>query len=185
MDQSYDLPEGVYEQEIMPIAPLLHGVKELFADPKTGMAPTLMEIEVESLENYYNLCTNRVKTILKMESPNQKEAQKQALALYRQVEKPFELQPGMNSSVLDYQNLLGFLLLLFCFVLVAPTFCLNYQTGADRIFRATQYGRRQLASAKIGSAFLVSASFFISCMSLYVILVDSFLDGKVRKPLSK
>lgn len=39
--ESYDLPEGVYEQEILPIAPLLHGVKEAFADPNTGMAPSL------------------------------------------------------------------------------------------------------------------------------------------------
>ena len=30
--ESYDLPEGVYEEEILPIAPLLHGVKEAFAD---------------------------------------------------------------------------------------------------------------------------------------------------------
>ncbi|HCT90744.1 MAG TPA: ABC transporter permease, partial [Lachnospiraceae bacterium] len=35
--ESYDLPEGVYEREILPIAPLLHGVKEAFADPDTGM----------------------------------------------------------------------------------------------------------------------------------------------------
>ena len=30
--ESYNLPKGVYEQEILPIAPLLHGVKEAFAD---------------------------------------------------------------------------------------------------------------------------------------------------------
>ena len=40
--ESYDLPEGVYEREILPIAPLLHGVKEAFAHPNTGMAPTIM-----------------------------------------------------------------------------------------------------------------------------------------------
>lgn len=173
IDQSYDLPEGIYEQEIMPIAPLLHGIKELFADSKTGMAPTLMEIDVESMDFYYDLCVKRVKTILEMEKPTHKEALQQALSLYQMVKKPFEFYPGMNSSVLDYQNLLGFLLLLFCLVIIAPTFCLNYQTGADRIFRATKYGRRQLALAKIGSSFLVSTVFFISCMIVYGGLVNS------------
>ena len=49
--ESYDLPQGVYEREILPIAPLLHGVKEAFADPDTGMAPAIMEIDPEHIDN--------------------------------------------------------------------------------------------------------------------------------------
>lgn len=51
--ESYDLPEGVYEREILPIAPLLHGVKEAFADPDTGMAPAIMEIDPEQIAALY------------------------------------------------------------------------------------------------------------------------------------
>ncbi len=174
VSQSYDLPEEIYEKEIMPIAPLLHGVKELFADPKTGMAPSLMEIDLEKLDFYYTLCENRVATILEMEMPHQEEAKNQALALYKQVKKPFLLQPGINSSILDYQNLLGFLLLLICIAFVAPTFSLNYQTKADAVFRSTKYGKKPLAIAKIGATFLMSTLFFLSCTILYLILVNSF-----------
>lgn len=55
--ESYDLPEGVYEREILPIAPLLHGVKEAFADPDTGMAPSIMEIDPEKINDYYYFCS--------------------------------------------------------------------------------------------------------------------------------
>lgn len=45
VENSYDLPDGVYDTEILPYAPLLRGVREAFADPNTGMAPSLLEID--------------------------------------------------------------------------------------------------------------------------------------------
>lgn len=58
--ESYELPEGVYEREILPIAPLLHGVKEAFADPNTGMAPAIMEIDPEQIDDYYSIFESRI-----------------------------------------------------------------------------------------------------------------------------
>ncbi len=43
VETSYELPEGVYDTEIRPYAPLLHGIREAFANPDTGIAPTIME----------------------------------------------------------------------------------------------------------------------------------------------
>ena len=68
--ESYDLPEGVYEREILPIAPLRHGVKETFADPDTGMAPAIMEIDPEQLEDYYSVCEVRTASLMAMEQPD-------------------------------------------------------------------------------------------------------------------
>ena len=65
--ESYNLPEGVYEKEILPISPLLHGVKEAFADPNTGMAPAIMEIDSEQLEDYYAVCEQRIVYLMAME----------------------------------------------------------------------------------------------------------------------
>ncbi len=67
--ESYDLPEHVYEREILPIAPLLHGVKEAFADPDTGMAPTIMEIDPARLDDYYSVCEARIASLMAMEQP--------------------------------------------------------------------------------------------------------------------
>ncbi|MDE5891793.1 MAG: hypothetical protein K2H45_02595, partial [Acetatifactor sp.] len=68
--ESYNLPEGVYQQEILPYAPLLHGVKEAFADPDTGMAPSIMEIEPEWIDGYYSACENRIVNLMKLEQPD-------------------------------------------------------------------------------------------------------------------
>lgn len=68
--ESYDLPEGVYEREILPVAPLLHGVKEAFADPDTGMAPAIMEIDPEQIDDYYSVCEARIASLMKMEQPD-------------------------------------------------------------------------------------------------------------------
>ncbi len=68
--ESYDLQEGVYEREILPIAPLLHGVKEAFADPDTGMAPAIMEIDPEQIDDYYSVCEARFTSLMAMEQPD-------------------------------------------------------------------------------------------------------------------
>ena len=112
--ESYDLPEGVYEKEILPIAPMLHGVKEAFADPDTGMAPTIMEIDPAQIYDYYSVCEARIASLMAMEQPDSTAVQRKAVEMYRQVEKPFEVYPGMSSTILDYQNIMGFLVLLFC-----------------------------------------------------------------------
>ena len=124
--ESYDLPEGVYEKEILPIAPLLHGVKEAFADPDTGMAPTIMEIDPMQIDDYYSVCETRIASLMAMEQPNSPAAQRKAVEMYQGVEKPFEVYPGMSSTITDYQNIMGFLVLLFCIVIAAPVFSGGY-----------------------------------------------------------
>ena len=111
--ESYDLPEGVYEREILPIVPLLHGVKEAFADPDTGMAPAIMEINPEQIDDYYSVCDARITSLMVMEQPDSPAAQRKAVEMYQNIKKPFEVYPGMNSTVLDYQNIMGFLVRIY------------------------------------------------------------------------
>ena len=133
--ESYDLPEDVYEREILPIVPLLHGVKEAFADPDTGMAPALMEIDPERIDDYDSVCEARISALMALEQPDHPAAQRKAAEMYRQVERPFKVYPGMSSVIMDYQNIMGFLVLLFCVVIAAPVFSADYQSGADDILR--------------------------------------------------
>ena len=46
------LPDGVYDREILPYYPLLHGGREAFADPDTGIAPSTLEIDPEKVACY-------------------------------------------------------------------------------------------------------------------------------------
>ncbi len=171
--ESYDLPEGVYQQEILPIAPLLHGVREAFADPNTGMAPTLMEIDPKQLDSFYTVCEERIVSLMAMEQPDSPAARSKAAEMYRQVAKPFEVYPGMSSTVMDYQNIMGLLVLLFCVVTAAPVFSADYQSGADDILRCTRHGRGRLGAAKAAAALLISGTAFTACAAAYLLTVNS------------
>lgn len=179
--ESYDLPEGVYEREILPVAPLLHGVKEAFADPNTGMTPTIMEIDPEQVSDYDSICEARVASLMAMEQPDNQAAQHKALEMYRQIKKPFEVYPGMNSAIMDYQNIMGFLVLLFCAVIAAPVFSADYQSGADDILRCTKHGRTSLGAAKTLASLLISGLLFALCSAVFILVADSLFGWECIK----
>lgn len=181
VSQSYDLPEGVYQQEILPYAPLLHGVKEMFADPDTGMAPGIMEIEPKWIDNYYSACEDRLAALMRMEQPDSPEVWDRAVKMYRQVEKPFAVYPGFTSSVMDYQNIMGFLILLFCVVIAAPVFSAGYQSGADDILRCTKHGRIRLGAAKAAAVMCISTATCVICSFVYIITTNSLFGWDCTK----
>ena len=179
--ESYDLPEDVYEREILPIVPLLHGVKEAFADPDTGMAPALMEIDPERIDDYDSVCEARIAALMALEQPDHSAAQREAAEMYRQVERPFKVYPGMSSVIMDYQNIMGFLVLLFCVVIAAPVFSADYQSGADDILRCTRNGRARLGIAKVLTALFVSAAAFVICAVVHILVVNSLFGWECTK----
>lgn len=171
--EMYELPEGVYETEILPYAPLLHGIREAFADPETGIAPSMMNIPVEEVADFYNVCEGRLEALMKMEQRDHPEAQQNAIEMYDQVEKPYVFYPGYNKDAMDYQLLLSFVIMVICVVIVAPVFSSDYQTGADDILRCTKYGKVKLAAVKIASSLLISGMIYTACMSLYLIVSNT------------
>lgn len=179
--ESYNLPEGVYDREILPIAPLLHGVKEAFADPDTGMAPTIMEIDPERIDDYYSVCEARIISLMAMEQPNSPAAQRKAVEMYRQTSKPFEVYPGVSSTMMDYQNIMGFLVLLFCVVIAAPVFSADYQSGADDILRCTRYGRASLGIAKLMAALFISGAAYAICGAVHILVANSLFGWECTK----
>ena len=179
--ESYNLPEGVYEEEILPIAPLLHGVKEAFADPDTGMAPSIMEIAPEELEDFYAVCGERIVSLMAMEQSGHPAAQRRAAEMYQKVKKPFEVYPGMTTAVMDYQNIMGFLVLLFCVVIAAPVFSAGYQSGADDILRCTRHGRLRLAAAKTAAPLLMGGAVFGVCSVVYLVMVNSLFGWECTR----
>lgn len=181
VENSYDLPDGVYETEILPYAPLLHGIREVFADPDTGMAPSLMEIEPEMLDGFYEKCDERIASLMKQEQREHEAAQKTAVAMYQRVEKPFQFFPGYSSNPMDYQILLAFFILLFCAVITAPVFTSDYQTGADDIQRCTKYGKTTFALTKILSAFFICGTAFGLCTLIYLLVSNSLFGWECTR----
>ena len=181
VEATYDLPDGVYEAEILPYAPLLHGVREIFADPNTGIAPSLMEVDPAEIDNFYDKCLERNTSLMKQEQKKYPAAQNVAQNLYKEVEKPFLLFPGYNSDPMDYQIILAFLILLFCTVIAAPVFTSDYQTGADDILRCTKYGKTKFAITKIISALLICGITFSLCAFIYIMVSNSLFGWECTK----
>lgn len=173
VENAYDLPDGVYEEEIYPFAPLVHGIREAFADPDTGVGPSIPEIDPEEVDRYYEVCEERLASLMKMEQKKHPAAQAAAAAMYSRVEKPYLFFPGYSTDAMDYQILLGFLVLLFCTVIAAPVFTSDYQTGADDILRCTKYGKAKFAATKVVSALLICGICFSLCAVVYILVSDS------------
>lgn len=181
VENTYDLPEGVYEAEILPYAPLLHGVREAFADPDSGIAPALMDISPEKIENFYGTCEARLVSLMKLEQKDHPAAQEAAKRLYSRVEMPYQLYPGYNTDAMDYQLLLSFLIVLFCTVIAAPIFTSDYQTGADDIYRCTKYGRVKFAVTKLLSALLICGTAFSLCAVVFLLVSNSLYGWECTK----
>lgn len=179
--ETYDLPQDVYIKRIFPLLDILHGVKEIFADPNTGVGSSLMEIDPEEVENYYAGCDSRLISLMNLEQKNNPSAQEKAKVLYDQVKKPYLLYPGYSTDAIDYQILLSILIIIVCSVIAAPVFTSDYQTGADDILRCTKFGRRNLAVAKIVSALCISALTYAICMALYILISDSLFGWETTK----
>lgn len=173
VDNTYDLPDGVYERELFPIMPLLHGVREAFADPDTGIAPSLMELSPADMDHFYEKCDERCLTLMKQEQKDHPAAHSAAVAMYREVEKPFLFFPGYGSDPMDYQIILAFFILLFGTVITAPVFTSDYQTGADDILRCTKYGKVKFAVVKATSALLICTVTFSVCTFIYITVSNS------------
>lgn len=173
ISDTYELPKGVYGTEILSYAPLLHGVREAFANPDTGIAPSTMNIPVEEVADFYSVCEKRLESLMKMEQEEYPKAQQKAMAMYEQVEKPYVFYPGYNKDAMDYQVLLSFLVMVICVVIAAPIFSSDYQTEADAILRCTKHGRMKLAATKIVSAFLISGVIYTICIGTYIIVSNS------------
>lgn len=180
-ETSYDLPDGVYDTEITPYAPLLHGIREAYANPDTGIAPTILEIDPQKVDDYYEACAGRLVTLMKQEQKNHPAAQQAAIDLYSQVKKPYLYYPRYSSDALDYQIFLAFLILLFCTVIAAPIFTSDYQTGADDIYRCTKYGKTKFACTKILSAFIICGTAYCVSTAIYLLLSNSLWGWECTK----
>ncbi|MCI9297092.1 MAG: ABC transporter permease subunit [Lachnospiraceae bacterium] len=181
VENSYDLPEGVYQEEILPYIPLLHGIREAFADRETGMAPPIMEIDPAEVDRYYEVCGERMVSLMKIEQKDHPAAQEAAIERYGRVEKPYRFFPGYSRDAMDYQILLAFLILLFCTVIAAPVFTSDYQTGADDILRCTKYGKVKFAATKIASALLICGVTFSLCILIYILMSNSLWGWECTK----
>lgn len=180
VEDSFELPEDVYYDRLMIYQPLVHGVKEVFSDEKTGMAPGFLDITPEEVSTFYEKAPVRLKNLMRMEGSRQSDIDK-AEEMYRKVETPFQYYEGVSGNSMDYQVLSIFLLTIFCAVMLSPVFSVEYQTGADDILRCTKHGRFRLAVVKIFAALVITGVTFLLCGILWILTTNTLFGWESTK----
>lgn len=177
----YELSDEVYVKRVFPFIPLVKGVREVFADSSTGMAPNIMEIDTKEINDYYSKCEEWIASLMKIEQKDNHLAQDFAIRKYHDIEKPYMFYPGTSRNAIDYQVLLALVILIFCIMIAAPMFSSDYQTGADDIFRTTRKGGICFGSIKLFSVLLICSSLYLVCMMLYLIISNSLFGWECTK----
>ena len=177
---SFELPEDVYYDRLMIYQPFVHGVREVFSDEKTGMAPGFLDLSLDEVGTFYEKAPVRLANLMRMEGSSQKDIDK-AQVMYEKVKKPFQYYEGVSGNSMDYQVLYIFLLTVFCAVIVSPVFSMDYQTGADDILRCTKYGRLRLAVIKILAALLITGVTFLLCGVVWILMTNTLFGWESTK----
>ena len=167
-----NVPLDVYIDCLLAIKPLIRGLPEAYADPYTGMAANLLEIDPNDVEqSYYEKCSSHLKDIMRMEQEKHPAAQKKASELYAEVDT-FVLYAGLTRDALDYIELYIMLLAILCIAMTAPLFSGEYQTGADSILRCTKHGRIKLAIIKMSASLTIFTVVYVLCIGIQLLVIN-------------
>lgn len=166
-------PLDVNVKKIVPIRPLLKGLAEVFADPLTGIAADLMDIDPDAIDqSYYDKCAEHLNDVMRNEQRDYPTAQQKASDKYAQADTPFYLHAGMSKDAFDYIEFYILFLAILCVAIVAPIFANEYQTGADSILRATKHGRIRLAVTRIFASCAILVVVFILGMTVHLLILN-------------
>ena len=168
-----DVPLDVYIDNIMAVRPMIRGLSEAFADPKTGIGADLMDIDPNEVELYfYERCASHLDDIMNFEQNEHPAAGQYAAAKYAKVNQPFQLNYSISRDAFDYITLYTLLLAVLCTAIAAPTFANEYQTGSDSILRCTKNGRIKLAVTRILAACCIFIVIFILGMAIHLSILN-------------
>lgn len=168
-----NFPLDVNVKKIVPIRPLLKGLAETFADPLTGIAADLMDIDPNDIDqSYYEKISEHLSDVMKNEQRDYLSAQQKASEKYAKVDKPFQLYAGISKDAFDYIEFYILFLSILCIAITAPIFANEYQTEGDSILRATKYGRVRLAITKISASCIISGILFVLGMVVHLLILN-------------
>lgn len=176
-----DFPLNVHNEKIFPWSPLMSRLHEVMADPESGLALDYTEITEEDALHFYERCRTRLTDLMKLEQKRNPQAQQLAARMYEKVPMPFYYYPGYDTNMFEYEGIYLFLLMFLCVMITAPSFCCEYQTGADDILRSTRHGRRKLAFVKILSLLTISITAFALCMTIFMVISNQLFGWECRQ----
>lgn len=168
-----EVPAGVFYEELVKYRPFIRGIREAFADPETGIAPGVRDLDIKQVGDYYGQLEKRLTSVMDIEQKKNPSAKEIALDKFARVSRPYKYYYGAFGNSMDYETLLLFLLAIFGVVITATIFSADRQTGADDILRCTRHGRRRLAGVKVTAAFLITGVTCLLCGIVWILTTNT------------
>lgn len=171
-----EVPAQVFYEKLVEYRPFIRGIKEVFADPETGIAAGVRDLRIDRIEDYYEMLPERLYSIMNMEQKDYPSAREAAFHKFEKVNRPYMYYYGASGNSMDYETLFIFLMTFFGVIITATVFSSDYQTKAEDIIRCTKHGCLGIAGAKIGAAFLITGIAYLIC-GIEWILMTNMLFG--------
>ncbi len=178
-DYGSEIPAGVFYARLAEYRPFIKGIKEAFADVQTGIAPGVRDLDLDKIEDYYEMLPKRLASVMNMEQKDHPSAKEAAFRKFNKVSLPYQYYYGASGNSMDYETLFIFLMTIFGVIITATVFSSDYQTKADDILRCTRHGRMKIAGIKVLASFLITGSAYLICGIIWILLTNVFFgwDG--------
>jgi len=160
-----NIPDDVYIRQGYPIEAYLNILRSYSAGTGTD---GLASLAPESVSTFYTARTGRVTEFLSAQLGANTPAYQAALAENAKVQTPFHFYShrGLENALLNISAIVVVLSLLVC-VLCGQLFSAEYQSNSVTILRATRYGRKKLAWAKVFAALFSSTILYVFTVTIY------------------
>ena len=176
-----EVPAAVFYARLAKYRPFIRGIKEVFANPETGIAAGVRDLDIDRIEDYYEMLPKRLISIMDMEQKNYPSAKEAALRKFERVNIPYRYYYGASGNSMDYETLFIFLMTLFGVIITATVFSSDYQTKADDILRCTKHGRLRIAGIKVLAAFLITGSSYLICGIVWILVTNTLFGWEGTK----
>lgn len=178
-DYGNEIPAEIFYARLAEYRPFIRGIKEVFADAQTGIAPGVRDLDLDEIEDYYEMLPKRLAFVMDMEQKDYPSAKEAAFRKFEKVILPYQYYYGASRNSLDYETLFIFLMTIFGVIITATVFSSDYQTKADDILRCTRHGRMKIAGVKVLASFIITGSAYLICGVIWILLTNIFFgwDG--------
>ena len=176
-----EVPAAVFYARLAKYRPFIRGIKEVFANPETGIAAGVLDLDIDRIEDYYEMLPKRLISIMDMEQKRYPSAKEAALRKFERVNIPYRYYYGASGNSMDYETLFIFLMTLFGVIITATVFSSDYQTKADDILRCTKHGRLRIAGIKVLAAFLITGSSYLICGIVWILVTNTLFGWEGTK----
>lgn len=159
-----DFSPKVYYEYLDNRLNLLTNINRVYAGYSSSYINEILNIDLENLEDFYDLRENAIKNSLNQEYSGATYTNQEKefwLEKSSDVETPFEYDfyYGWSNTFNSYQMMI--ITIIAVCICLSSVFSGEYQSGADNIILTSKYGKTKLIIAKIISSFLFATIVFV------------------------